>query len=524
MKLQYSEIINPATGEKIGQSEMTDSGKLKEIIHKAGIAQHEWAKLNLKKRIEIITKVRELITEQADEIAGIISKDNGKTKLEALATEVLPAAMAISYYCKNARRFLKEKRLKAGSIALINKRSLIHRQPFGVVGIISPWNYPFTIPFSEVVMGLLAGNSIVLKMATETQLVGKKLKEIFESVGLPENVFNYINMPGKEAGDGLLENGIDKLFFTGSVPVGKYLMEKAARTLTPVVLELGGNDPMIVCHDADPYRAAMGALWAGFQNAGQSCGGVERIYVHEKIYDRFMSILKHEIENLKPGNGLNYDSQMGCITTVKQMHTIESHINDALSKGAVLFAQSEMPDDKKLLNFIPASVIINVNHDMLLMKEETFGPVVGVMKFTDYEEAIRLANDSKLGLTASVWSANNKFAVRIAKRIEAGAITINDHLMSHGLAETPWGGFKESGIGRTHGAIGFDEMTQPQVIVKELFSFMKKNLWWHPYSEKAYKGLMGLIFFLYSKKIKNKLLGLLKLLKIFPGIFTNNGN
>lgn len=521
---KYSLITDPATGAVIGKSELTEPAELKSIIERAATVQKIWCGYSVKRRTAVILKVRDILTGQADEIAEIISKDNGKTKIDALSAEVMPAAMAISYYCKNAKSFLRDKKLKAGNIFLVNKRSRIINVPYGVVGIISPWNYPFTIPFSEIVMGLLAGNAIILKTASETQLVGLKLKDIFESVGLPENLFNYVNMPGKAAGDGLLDNGIDKLFFTGSVSVGKYLMERASRNLTPLVLELGGNDPMIVCEDADPYRAAMGALWGGFQNAGQSCAGIERIYVHEKIYTEFMSILKEKITNLKPGYGLDYNSQMGCITTEKQMAVINSHLKDALEKGAAIFAQSAMPDNKELKNFIPASVVVDVNHKMLLMKEETFGPVVGVMKYKDYDEAITLANDSHLGLTASVWSRNAKLAEKIGRRLEAGAVTVNDHLMSHGLAETPWGGFKLSGIGRTHGRIGFDEMSRKQVFVKESFTFMKRNLWWHPYSEKLYKGLNGLICLLYSKKLRNKLLGLSSLIKILPRIISRKDN
>jgi acyl-CoA reductase-like NAD-dependent aldehyde dehydrogenase len=522
--LKYSSIADPATGEVIGKSKLTEPDEIKSIIAKAKEAQKKWAEYDIKQRSKILLKVRDILTAQADEVAGIISRDNGKTKVDAFAAEVLPAVMAISYYCKNAKSFLKDKKIKAGNIFLANKRSKIIHVPYGVVGIISPWNYPFTIPFSEIVMGLLAGNSVILKTASETQLVGLKLKELFESVGLPENVFNYINMPGKAAGDSLLDNRIDKLFFTGSVPVGKYLMERASKNLTPLVLELGGNDPMIVCEDADPYRAAMGALWGGFQNAGQSCAGIERIYVHEKIYDEFLGILKDKITNLTLGYGSDYNSQMGCITTEKQMAVINSHIKDALDKGAKVFARSAMPANKELKNFIPASVMVDVNHEMLLMKEETFGPVVGVMKFRNYEEAIALANDSYLGLTASVWSRNTAQAERVGRRLQAGAVTVNDHLMSHGLAETPWGGFKLSGLGRTHGEIGFDEMSQKQVLVKESFFFMKRNLWWHPYNEKLYKGLNGLICLLYSKKIGNKLLGLRYLLKILPRIISKKDN
>ncbi|MDQ7815910.1 MAG: aldehyde dehydrogenase family protein [Melioribacteraceae bacterium] len=509
---------NPATGEEIGRSKIHSVDELRNIIDRAKTAQIEWGAYPVKKRIAIVKKVREYIVNNADEMSETISKDNGKTRVEALATEVLPASMAISFYCSNAKKFLAEKLLRGGNFFLINKRSKIIRIPYGVVGIISPWNYPFAIPFSEVIMGLLAGNAIVLKTATETQLVGLQLKKAIEYANLPEGLFSFVNLPGKVAGDEMLRLGINKLFFTGSVAVGKYLMGKASATLTPVCLELGGNDAMIVCEDADPYRAAMGALWAGFQNSGQSCGGVERIYVHENIYDQFMAILKDKIDNLNVNYGSDYNSQMGCMTTTRQVDTVNLHIEDALKKGATIYAQSQIVNST-IKNFIPATVLTNVNHDMLVMKDETFGPVVGVMKFKNIEDAITLANDSYLGLTGSVWSRNQKYAEGVAKKIKAGVVTVNDHLMSHGLAETPWGGFKESGIGRTHGKFGFDEMTQPMVIVKDLLSFTKKQLWWHPYSIKIYDGLKGLINLLYNKSLLLRIKSVGKLIKILPRMF-----
>ena len=516
---QQTESINPATGEVIGYSKLNSVDDLKEMIRSGREAQVLWNKFSIKDRVNYVLKIRDYLVKNADKIVETISRDNGKTRIDALATEILPAAMAVSYYCKNARHFLQDKKIGGGNVFLINKRSKIVRVPYGVVGIISPWNYPFSIPFSEVVMGLLSGNAVVLKTATETQMVGIALKDVVESAELPKGIFQFVNLPGRIAGDAFLECGIDKIFFTGSVTVGKYLMEKAAKTLTPLCLELGGNDSMIVCEDADPYRAAMGALWAGFQNAGQSCGGVERVYVHEKIYDEFMDNLKNKIENLRVDNNSNIDADMGCMTTKKQISTVEDHINDALKKGAMIFAQSKTPLNQQLKNFLPAMVLTNVNHDMLVMRDETFGPVVGVMKFKDYNEAIRLANDSYLGLTGSVWTKNHKRGESIAKQIKAGVVTINDHLMTHGLAEAPWGGFKESGIGRTHGKLGFDEMTQPLTIVSDVLPFVKKNLWWHPFSKNLYYGLKGLMNLLYHKKLTAKTKGAVNLLKILPRIF-----
>jgi len=511
--------FNKATGEETGSTKVDGVEEFKIVIEKAKAAQKEWELVPVSKRAAIIKKLSYIICERSDELAKTISEDNGKTRVDAIITEILPTAMSASYYAKKAKKFLKTRYLKPGSILLANKISRIKRVPFGVIGIISPWNYPFAIPFSEVVMGLLAGNSVILKTAAETQMVGNILKEVFEEAGLPEYVFNYVNMPGKIAGDAFLENGIDKLFFTGSVPVGKYLMGKAAETLTPVSLELGGNDAALVCPDSDIKRTVDGIIWAGFQNAGQSCGGVERVYVHEDIYDDFLEDLKTKVEKLRVGYDENFNVDIGVMTTERQVATVKRHIDEAIEKGAVLFAKSECADEKKWKNLLCPCVLTNVDHQMLVMKEESFGPVIGVMKVKDMDEAIFYANDSSLGLSASVWSSNRKNAIRIASKIKAGAVCINDHLMSHGLAETPWGGFKESGIGRTHGEIGFAEMTEPQVIVNDIMPLVKRDMWWHPHSKKVYDGIKGILDLLYGKGIKKRISGLYRMILLFPRTF-----
>jgi succinate-semialdehyde dehydrogenase/glutarate-semialdehyde dehydrogenase len=283
-------------------------------------------------------------------------------------------------------------------------------------------------------------------------------------------------------------------------------MAEASRTLTPISLELGGNDAMLVCEDADLDRAAAGALWAGMQNAGQSCGGVERIYVHEAVYEKFLRLLKQRVEALRVGQDRDFEVDVGAMTTRRQLETVRRHVQDALAQ-----------DSKGL--FLPAMVVTNVDHDMLLMREETFGPVVGVMKVKDMDEAVALANDSNLGLTGSVWSHDSSRADALARRIQAGAVTINDHLMSHGLPETPWGGFKQSSLGRTHGAIGFDEMTQPQVIIHDFLPRLKRDIWWHPHGRRVYEGLLGILDVLYATSLGRRLRGLWRLLGLVPRMF-----
>lgn len=518
MNHEFTECLNPATGELLGRSPLNTAEDVRLAVLNARAAQAKWAAVSIRTRARAIRRVRDYLVEHVDELATTISRDNGKVRFDALATEILPAALAAGYYARRAGRFLSPQRPWPGNLLFANKMSQIHRVPWGVVAIVSPWNYPFGIPFSEIVMALLAGNGVVLKVASQTQMVGRALERAFAAAELPKGLFGYVNLPGCTAGDALLDAGIDKLFFTGSVAVGKELMGKAAKTLTPVSLELGGNDPMLVCPDAHLQRAATGALWAGFSNAGQSCGAVERIYVHADVYQPFVDQLAREVRALRIGPDTDYQIDMGAMTTTSQMETVRRHIDDAVERGATVFAQAEPPSDAQG-NFLPAVVLTGVDHSMAVMKEETFGPVVAVMKVDDMETAVRLANDSDLGLTASVWSGNRRKAMVLARRLQAGTVTINDHLMSHGLPETPWGGFKQSGLGRTHGRIGFDEMTQPQCIVGDLLGGLPRNLWWHPYSPELYEGIRGLLTGLHGKGLGTRWAGLRDTVKIAGRIF-----
>ncbi len=510
--------IDPSSGEQIGTTKIMQAEELYKTFERASEVQKDWAALPLNSRISYLLKVREYIVEHLDEMADVISRDNGKLKMDALSGELIPITMAIGYYCKIAAKVLKDKKLNSANIVLAFKRSLVRRLPIGVVGIISPWNYPFSIPMFDVIPGLLAGNAIILKTATETQMVSGIIKNAFEYADIPQGVMNVVNVPGRIIGDSLLDMGVGKLFFTGSVEIGQKLAVKAAENFIPVSLELGGNDSMIVCKNADIDRAVGGAIWGGFQNSGQSCGGIERIYVEAQVYDVFMDKLKKRVNGLYAGAGSEYSNDLGFITTNKQAETVREHIQDALDKGAEVHAQSGVSSaDNKCL--IPATVLCNVDHSMKIMREETFGPVVCVMKVNNIDEAIELANDSDLGLTASIWTKDNKYGINLSRRLETGVVNINDHLMSHGMAETPWGGMKKSGNGRSHGEFGMLAMTNVQVVVKDVLPFVKKHLWWHPFSEKLYNTLIGLVHIYSGKNIIVRIKGLFATVKAIPRIF-----
>jgi succinate-semialdehyde dehydrogenase/glutarate-semialdehyde dehydrogenase len=477
-------------------------------IEAARIAQVSWSALSLQERARRLKVLGKYIASNGDEFAERIHNDNGKLKLDALVTEILPAVMAVSYYCKRGQKILKDKKVSGGNLLMFNKQSRMIHEPYGVVGIISPWNYPFAIPFSEVIMALLAGNGVILKTATSVPGTGRLLAEIFQQADIPENLFSYVELQGKDAGPAFIEGGVDKLFFTGSTAVGKELMELAAPKLLPLVLELVGADAAIVCADADLDRSALGILWAGFSNAGQSCGGVQRILVHQDVYETFVQKLSTRIKELRIGSSVNDD--IGPMISLKQKKAVQKQVAECVKQGAIIAAQSSGDLNDETL-FVPAILLTNLTKDMPITTDEVFGPVAGIYSVQNDDEAVRIANASPYGLTASVWSKNYTRAKNISRKINAGAVMINDHLMSHGLAETPWGGFGDSGIGRTHGEMGLLEMVKTKVVVNDTLPGAKRNLWWHPYSEKVYSGMEAILQFVGVFKLS----AIPKVIKIF---------
>ncbi len=490
--------FDPATLEEVGRVPNTSLDRIPEIFADARNAQKRWAALSFAQRKSHILKMRDYIVEHAEDLAAIVSRDNGKSRIDALSTEVLPAALAADWYANNAAELLAPKKLSMGSVLFANKRNELHRVPLGVVGIISPWNYPLSIPFGEIAMGLMAGNAVLLKVAAATIMVGEAIERIVAAGELPKGLFAHIVGSGPRISRAFLENGINKIFFTGSVQTGKQLMADAAKTLTPLSLELGGKDPMIVLADADLERAANGACWAGYQNAGQSCGGVERVYVHESVYSQFVELMKQKTAALRHGKDRDFNVDIGSMTTDEQRKTVDRQVQAAVQAGAKIVAQSKpaSPDDKGY--FYPATLMVDVDHSMELMREETFGPVIPVMKFSTIEEAIALANDSTMALTSSVWTRDTALGRRIALQLESGVTTVNDHLYSHGQSETPWGGWKESGLGRTHSVIGLEEMTQPKLVNWDMVP-TKRNIFWFPFDRDTYEGMLSALKANYPK-------------------------
>jgi succinate-semialdehyde dehydrogenase/glutarate-semialdehyde dehydrogenase len=470
-------------------------------------------------RARHLVRIREYVVANAERIAEVVSMENGKTRIDALSTEVIPAAISADYYARRGGWALRRKPIFPGTLLFANKLSYVDRVPFGVVGIIGPSNYPFAIPFHEVMMGLIAGNGLVVKVAAETPRVGTMLDACIAAGGLPEGLFTRVSLSDALVIDAFVSAGMDKIFFTGSGAVGRKLMAKAAERLIPVSLELSGNDAMIVCKDANIHRAVGGALWAGFSNAGQSCAGVERIFVVKDVYEVFTRALRERVVALVPVGRSGFDGEIGPLMDRRQAMTVAEHVRDAVRKGAVVSAAARQTHDARDRVYYPPTVLEHVRDHMVTMQKETFGPVVAVMAVADIDEAVERANNSELGLTASVWTRNRRTAHRVAARLKVGTVTINDHLMTHGLPGIPWGGFKQSGIGRTHGQAGLEEMTQPRVVVDDVMPGIQKQLWWYPHSRALYDGLLGIIHLAYGATVKLRLEGFRNAARILLRMF-----
>jgi len=430
---------------------------------------------------------REVILDQMDEIAGLISSESGKPVAEAISMEIAPVLDLMQYFARSAEKLLKPKKIGIGLYALLGRTSKIVYQPLGVVGVIPAWNYPFSIPLGETAMAVMAGNSIVIKPSELTPLVGLKIGEIFERAGAPKNLVQIITGDGR-TGAALVEAAPDKIMFTGSVATGKKIATAAAKNLTSVVLELGGKDPMIVFDDANLALATDAAVWGAFCNAGQSCSSVERVYVQERAAKKFIDLLVEKTERLKLGAGDQADVSVGAMSSERQIKIVEEHVADFRQAGATILTGGKRIEAGKL--FYEPTVITDVRNDMRAMQEETFGPTLPVATFKTEEEAIALANDSEFGLTASVWTRDLEKGKRVAKKIEAGSVCVNEVLYTHGIGQTPWGGFKNSGRGRTHGLEGLMELVQPQHIHVNRFAILP-NAWWMPYSPIAIETFRG---------------------------------
>ncbi len=456
---------------------------LPQVFTRAKEAQVYWSGLTVKARAKKLLDLRETLITQLDSVSKLISDENGKPQFEAMANEALPILELITYFAKKGPKILKNQTIPMGLMK--HRKSYLHHWPLGPVAVISPWNYPFLLPMGEIVMAVLAGNSVVFKPSEITPLIGIKIQGLFEDAGFPKGLVQTVVGDGK-IGAAIIDQKPGKIFFTGSVATGKRIMAQAAQYLIPVNLELGGKDPMIVMPDADLDYATSAALWGAYSNSGQICASVERILVHESIAERFNSRLKDKLLTLRQGpSSSERDNDLGAITFEKQKDTYDLQIKNAKDHGAEFLTGGEWSSDRRFLSPV---MVTGKNIEALdIYKEETFGPVAAITTYKTFEEAIAKANDSPYGLLASVIGKDLKQAEKIALQLEAGTVTINEVVYTAGLPETPWGGLKDTGFGKKHSALGLLEFVHSRHIHKPRSSlFVFKSLWWFPYTPFQY--------------------------------------
>ena len=499
--------MNPATGEVLGEFEFAGEPEVQAAVSRAQAAQVAWAELGLRRRIAIIREFQRRLHAGKSEVAAAITREAGKPCVEALVTEVLVVLDAARFLIDNAWRLLRDEPVPHGNLVTKLKSGRLLREPYGVIGIISPWNYPFSIPATETLAALVAGNAVVLKPSELTPLVALELASLLHAAGVPETVFQVVVGEGA-AGAALIHSAIDKLVFTGSVATGKRIAAAAAERLLPVVLELGGKDPMLVLDDADLDVASSAAVWGAFVNAGQTCLSVERCYVHRSLYARFVEACAGKTRKLRVGNGMDPHTDVGPMIHVLQLHIVEVHVEDAKARGARVPAGGSRLRELGA-NFYAPTVLADVTHEMRIMREETFGPVLPVMAFDSDDEAIRLANDSEYGLAASVWTRDPARGERLARRIHTGTVMVNDVISCFGISEAPHGGVKASGIGRTHGRFGLDEMVRVKYLDTDRIPEMKK-VWWYGYSESFAQHMEGFLDMQFAHSLRERLSGALR--------------
>lgn len=485
-------LHNPATGEFSGTLPEATDEQVNETMKRAKEAFPAWAATPLQVRLDYLRRLREFLVEHGEEWARRISNDTGKVLFEAYMTEIFVTVDTIRFYEKNARRMLAPQKVKT-PLLLWPKKSYIHYKPMGVVAVIAPWNYPFQLAVIPVLSALLAGNTVVLKPSEVTPATGLAIEELFRAVSFPPDVVSVLHGGGK-VGAALVQAGPDKVFFTGSVRTGKTIMAAAAEKLIPVELELGGKDPMIVCADANLERAANAAVWGAFTNSGQVCMSVERVYVHETVYTRFVQLVTEKTKVLR--QGFPDQVEIGSMTFPRQIEIVREHVEDAIANGATAVTGGTFPDEGM---FVPPTVLTGVTQEMKIMQEETFGPVLPIMAVSDEEEAIRLANSSPYGLNASVWSQDKQKARRVAERLESGNVCINDVIISFANPHLPFGGVKQSGIGRYRGMGSLQSFTHSISIIHDPGD-KKRELNWYPYTEDQQTMMSGITRLLYGAK------------------------
>jgi len=487
------QVRSPASLEPIGEFECASAEDVGVAVQRARAAQQSWAALSFDERAGYLVRLVDQFVARQDEVIDAVIAETGKARTEAIGMEVFSPCDAISYYAKHAKKILSPQRRKLHGVMRLTKTLRVVYQPLGVVGLITPWNGPVVLSATPLAQALMAGNAVVHKPSEVTPLSALVLKSLTEAAGFPEDLYQVVQGDGA-TGAALIESGIDKVSFTGSVATGRKVAAACASRLLPFTLELGGKDAMIVCADADLERASAGAVLGSCMNTGHYCCGTERVYVVESIYERFVEKVVERTRALRQSNSGEFD--VGAVFSGPQLAIIESHMADATAKGATVRVGGRRNPDLKGLFFEP-TVVTDVDHDMALMNEETFGPIVAIKKVRDEEEAIRLANQSDYGLNGSVWTSDLEKGIEIAGRIHTGGVCINDMTLTYGVPEAPFGGRKASGLGQVNGPEGLRGYCHAQPILADRRG-KGKIQGGYPYTRKAEDGMQKFIRILWG--------------------------
>jgi acyl-CoA reductase-like NAD-dependent aldehyde dehydrogenase len=489
-------VENPATGETLRTVPDLSAEDVAAMAARGRKAQPEWDAYGFDGRARVLLRAQKWLMDNAQRVTETIVSETGKTFEDASLAEIGYAGNAFGFWAKEGPRYLADEAVKSSQVLVKGKKLILRYRPLGLIGVIGPWNYPLTNSFGDCIPALMAGNSVILKPSEITPLTSLLMAEGLRECGLPEHVLQIATGRG-QTGAALVEE-VDMIMFTGSTRTGTRVAETAAKRLIPASLELGGKDPMIVLSDADLERAANFATYFSMQNAGQTCISIERVYVEEPVYDEFVAKVSAKVRALRVGRpDAGFGSvEVGAITFAPQMDTIQEHVADAVDKGArVLTGGQQVPGEGR---FYEPTVLVDVDHTMKIMTEETFGPTLPIMKVADADEAVRLANDSPYGLGSSVFTRDTTRGEAIARRLEAGAVNVNDAMINYTVLELPMGGAKASGIGSRHGAGGIRKYCSQQAIVVTKLA-MKKELFMYPYKSRTSRMLAGFFKLMYGR-------------------------
>ena len=494
------EVRNPATGEVIASVPIDSPEAVAATVARVRGNQADWEAMGIEGRYHWLGKLRDWLLDNQDRVLDTMQLETGKVRADA-SNEPAYLADLINFYGSKASKFIGEESVRPHSALLATKKLRVQYRPHPVVGIISPWNFPLILALGDAIPALQAGAAVVIKPSEFTPLGLAEVVDAWKhEIGGPD-VLDVVQGIGDTGG--ALVDAVDFIQFTGSDRTGRKVMARAAETLTPVSLELGGKDPMIVLSDADVDRAANAAAWGGMMNAGQICMSVERIYVEEPVYDEFVAKLTAEVARLRQGSDdARNPKDVGAMTSPNQTAIVADQVDDALAAGARALTggkRVEGPGD-----YFEPTVLVDVDHSMKVMRDETFGPVVGVMRVRDTEEALRLANDSRYGLSGSVFGEKQR-AEQVARRVECGAVNVNDVLVNYLASDVPMGGWKESGIGYRHGEPGIKKYCRTESVVITRFG-AKREPTWYPYT-RARRGLVGRIAQAFNARDLKRRLG-----------------